>query len=260
MNRIQSHIKSKQHFDEIWNNRLDFYSTYFANNLPNSFAYHFRLKNFSNLLLTTVDLNSIDSSTTYASFITRYQSLLSFQNAVDYTSSLDAELSSYFEILVNYEDRRKKIPSVEKLRSFFHDVYLSITPQQKNTIVFPFAVDLVIDFFFADFYPSIQSSIKTFFIKNNLIVHNSKLGITFLKKHNITNEDLEIINKNSLISFDGYSDNVLNNAKVSLDLLFNAVDNLNNDKKFLESKVIELQNKIDKDQKEGFNGYLLTWH
>lgn len=256
MNRIISHVKSKQHFDDIWNNVLDFYSRYFSNNLPNSFAYTFKLKGFYNYIYSNINVDSLDSFPAVQNVISNQNHLLNYASNTQFTPELNTAFIAYIDSLLVFEKRKKTI-STNRICTFFLESYRSMNDDEKNKIFLPFTLEEVFNNLLPNFYPSARSSFVSFVSSKGLATYNSKYDITFLKKHNVTNEDLKNIN----IPIN-YTDVLSNTQGIlkSLSDLSNIVNSLIIDKEYLELKFTELESIMEKQQKEGINGYLLTWH
>jgi len=256
MNRIHSHIKSKEHFDAIWNDTLDLYSKYFSNNLSNVFAYTFKLKGFLTFLYQNVDFNSEFQDNETNALLSSGDALLQHANVDRFTPQLHTAFNNYLYGLCAYEKRKKNIKS-EKISSFFLENYSNMTKEQKSLVVLPFDINVLSEDFFSDFYPSIRTNIISFLLDKGLVNYNPNYEVIFLKKHNITNEEIESINLAGSLS------QVSHNLKQVSDLtskLSQLVDNLSKDREYLEVRLVELQDFIEKQNKEGMNGYLLTWH
>lgn len=256
MNRIVSHVKSKQHFDAIWNNVLDTYSKYFSNNLPNSFAYTFKLTGFLNYIYSNRNIDSIESFPNVQNVISCQNQLLDHASSTTFTPSLNNLFVAYVDSLLVFEKRKKTI-STDKICTFFLESYRSMNDDHKNTVVLPFTVDEILNQMLSDFYPSVVRAFTFFINSKQLAIYNNKYNVTFLKKHNITNDDLESINSPAK-----YVDLISNTEGIlqSLSHLSTLVNSLIIDKEYIELKYAELEAKIEKQEKEGMNGYLLTWH
>jgi hypothetical protein len=266
MNFINSHIRSVDHFNEVWNNKIQLYKLYFSNNLATNFAYHFKYRGFLSFLY------NIDLSEQNNPEIERHKSAYLSLNEVyskqqSYDSSLANALDGYCSILNIYEKRRKSAPSDVKKENFFNNIYLNISQEDRNKVVLPLGIDSVLSSMFDSFYPSLLSSFIGFLNKNNLLSYNSKLDITYLLEYKVTNNDLAEINSLSNIAkFENIltlSEDKKNIYKLLCDHLSanqSIVDILVKDKEYLESKIIDLYDQIENNKKQGQNGYFLTWH
>jgi hypothetical protein len=248
MIKVYSHIESKSHFDALWNDRIDYLSTYFANTKNLLIAYNFKYFNFITKLYNSVLDNTLDSFSQYDLNI-----YLSDQTVP----------SDLINLYKEYETRKKSVNS-NKL-----DQYVSTLQDHvvdKDFVIIPESYSFFPNNFFYSLYPSARQSLFDFLLKNELLVVNKKTFSITLKKYSCTIKDISTINSfTSYVKVDYLQKQ--SNFKQVLESIDDTISSLLVDKYYLEehiqilSKHIDtLNKKIETQSQEGVNGYLLTWH
>ena len=248
MIQVYSHINSKNHFNALWNDRIDNLSKYFLNTRNLLIAYNFKYFSFITQLYNSVINNKID------------------QFSQDHLSVyLNQNTDPLFLInLYKDYDSRKKSVKPDKLNQYlstFEDHTLD-----NDSVIIPESLDFFAYNFFYLLYPSVRQSLMDFLLSKDLITVNKKTFSLTLKKYNCTVSDIATINSAASHSKVNRLQKELNFKQV-LESVDDTVSSLVNDKYYLEehiqilSKHIdELNKRIQTQEQEGLNGYLLTWH
>jgi len=248
MIKVYSHIDSKSHFNALWNDRIDNLSKYFSNTKNLLIAYNFKYFSFITQLYNSVINNKIDQ------FSEDHLSI--YLN--DQTVSFDL-VNLYKE----YEARKKSVNS-NKLSEYVSTFENHVV--DKDSVIIPESLDFFAYNFFYLLYPSVRQSLIDFLLSKDLITVNKKTFSLTLKKYNCTVNDIATINSSASHSKVNRLQKELN-FKQGLESVDDTVSSLVNDKYYLEehiqilSKHIdELNKRIQTQEQEGVNGYLLTWH
>jgi hypothetical protein len=175
-------------------------------------------------------------------------------------------LKSYNQInnfYTSFQLRKKTVPA-SKLEQFVQH-YESLDAQSKERTVLPYNVDELFSLFFTSLYPSVRSSVRDFLLNNNLVVFDKKLSAVYVKTFTPNIKSLQVMNKNSSQSLvSSFGSDFIESGSVDLQKMFsfvlNLVENLKNDNEYLERHINGLNERMDRQDKEGMNGYLLTWH
>jgi hypothetical protein len=248
MIKVYSHIDSKSHFNALWNDRIDNFVKYFANTKNLLIAYNFKYFGFISSLYQSVLNNRVDNFS---------------QDDLNLYLSDDISSTVLIDLYKNYEHRKKSVKSY-KLNDYL--ATLQNHTVDSNSIIIPDNLEFFSHNFLYPLYPSVRKSFMDFLISKDLLVVNKKNFSLTLKKYNCTVSDISSINSLASHVKVNHLQHELNFKQV-LEKVDDTVSSLLNDKQYLEEhiKILsmhidDLNKKIETQQQEGLNGYLLTWH
>lgn len=250
MTNIHSHVKSLDHFDEFWNKKIDLCSSHFRNNITVAYLYNFNITTFLRSLSDSYLADTQPLNDLYMQKHTKYSAF-----------TLDEFLASYAELHSFYANfqARKKTVTTTKLDQFVQK-YNALDIQQKQETILPYTVDELFSLILSSFYPSVRFSIRNFFLDTDLVVFDKKTSSVLVRNFRPNNQNFEAMNKNSSFHLVNSFSSNSNDLKEVLSSISDLFDSLQKDNDYLEQHVNQLNQKIDKHDKEGMNGYLLTWH
>lgn len=250
MTHVHSHIKSVDHFDQLWNSKVKLFREYFVNTPLIAFAHRFNITSFIRSLSDSlfglresVNENHLQSFSTYnsyntKSFIDNYTHIISF--------------------LLNFEPRKKTI-SAEKLNTFVNE-YDLLSNQDRKLIILPYQLEEFVEILFCDFYPSVCSSFQSFMVENNIMYSDKKNKMVYIKNFTPTNDQIMSINSSaSFVLKSNFASNFIA-FDTAIQQITNLVNSLMSDNAYLENRINQISKELEKQNKEGINGYLMTWH
>lgn len=248
MIKVYSHIDSKSHFNALWNDRIDNLSKYFSNTKNLLIAYNFKYFSFITQLYNSVINNKIDQLS---------------EDHLNVYLNQNTDPLFLINLYKDYESRKKSVKS-DKLNQYLST--LEDHTLDNDSVIIPDSLEFFAYNFFYLFYPSVRQSLIDFLLSKDLITVNKKTFSLTLKKYNCTVNDIATINSSASHSKVNRLQKELNFKQV-LESVDDTVSSLVNDKYYLEehiqilSKHIdELNKRIQTQEQEGVNGYLLTWH
>ena len=249
MTKVYSHIESTSHFDTIWNEQVDRYSKYFSYTKNLAFAYQFK----------------------YTAYIYKlYQACVS--DTVSNMSQIDLNMflnqdTNYLQLMSMfnlYEPRKKKVK--EEKYQVFSQTYDTLSNSDKSVVYVPVNLDFYTQDNLSALYPSVRASMVDFLVSKDLVTYDAKTSSLALRKYKCNIQDVATINsKASHSQVYDYQQTV--NLKEVLNKIDSTFNSLQQDKQYLEDHIKILSRSIDtlnaklqSQEQEGINGYLLTWH
>lgn len=250
MMNIYSHIKSIDHFDQVWNKKVSLFGKHFENRPVIACLYSFNITFF---------LRALADSTIGVSD----QIPQSHINAHEEYCKMDLETfmnhqASALGFYMKYQPRRK--PVTQKRLDAFNDSYQSYTAAQKKAVVLPYSSKDFFNIIFASFYPSVRISLFNFMFQNRIIVADKSDAFVTVVPYHPSTEHILIMNK---FSTSLVYETMLSDSKDVFDVLKSMqsyIENIIKDNNFVQSSYESLLRKIELQDKQGINGYLMTWH
>lgn len=247
---IHSHIKSVDHFDQIWNKKVSLFSKHFENRPVVACLYDFNITFFLRALADSmigvsdqIPQSDINTHEAYCKM-----NLEAFMNCRDVA----------FNFYMRYQPRKK--PVTQKRLDAFNVSYQSLTAAQKKAVVLPYFFNDFFNIIFGSFYPSVRISLLSFMFKNKIIVPDKSNKFVTIVPYDPSNEHIFTMNKSSTsLAYD----TMLSDSKDVFDVLKSMqsyIENLIKDNNFVQNSYESLLKKMELQDKQGINGYLMTWH
>jgi len=250
MMNIYSHIKSVDHFDQVWNKKISLFSKHFENQPVIACLYSFNITFFLRALA--------DSTIGVSDQIPQNDIIIHEEYCKMDLKTFMINPIGILSFYMRYQPRKKSI--TQKRLDAFNDSYQSLTVAQKKAVVLPYFFNDFFNIIFASFYPSVRISLLTFMFKNGIIVSDKSNAFVTVVPYHPNTEQIFTMNKSSTSLV---YDTMLSDSKDVFDVLKSMqsyIENLIKDNNFVQSSYESLLTKTELQDKQGINGYLMTWH